>query len=123
MQSTKTLENKTDLSADKATAASSFPDHAPPFEDEQGRTEFIANVKLRCEKVFKKVRAPTSTDTVDVKQAREGSRENLSEENSFLESLSKMQSSFVEMEQGELLRQRIGKRVNRIVELVRQKVS
>lgn len=122
-QSRKTLENKTDGSADEATDASRFSDHQPPFEDEQGRTEFVANVKVRCEKILKQVRPPKGIDATDVKQAREGSRKNLSEEKSFLESVGKMQSPFVEMDEGELLRRRIGKRLDRIMELVRQKVS
>ena len=114
------MENKTNLSADEATAASRFSDHQPPFEDEQGRTEFVANVKVRCEKILKQVRPPKGIDASDVKR---GSRKNLSEEKSFLESVIKMQSPFVERDEGELLRRRIGKRLDRIMELVRQKVS
>ena len=117
------MENKTNLSADEATAASRFSHHQPPFQDEQGRTEFVANVKVRCENILKQVRPPKGIDASDVKRAREGSRKNLSEEKSFLESVSKMQSPFVEMDEGELLRRRIGKRLDRIMELVRQKVS
>lgn len=121
--------NETSLSAPEKSTASIFQgDHPPPFEDEKRRTEFIANVKLRCENILRQVcpsNSCTSATVVNgVRTDSVSSNRNLRTTKGVLESENHKQSSeSAEINRQEPIKHRIHKQTDRIMELVRQKVS
>lgn len=117
------MDNKSDLLANESLTASKFPKHyQPPFEDEQRRTEFIANVQLRCENILKQV--CRNRTTLEEGASNDPTKPSEIDGESLSEFLTKVRvSGASEMNEREQISRRIDQRVERINELVRQKVS
>lgn len=117
------MDNKSDLLANESLTASKFPKHyQPPFEDEQRRTEFIADVQLRCENILKQV--CRNRTTVEEGASNDPTKPSEIDGESLSEFLTKVRVyGASEMNEREQISRRIDQRVERINELVRQKVS
>ena len=119
------MVNKPDISTKETltfTALGCSKYNPPPFEDEQRRREFIANVKSRCENILKHVQLFNHTTDVP------GTREDLANSQNFCESLTPFPKlALTESKTREQTTQLIERHVENIKECVRitvmQKVS